>query len=70
MWIDGKREWVMFTEMDYDDEPFERIGQHYEAEHHPIIMGQVGRAITRLLPMRSLVDYTTQWLSEHPGNEN
>jgi aminoglycoside 3-N-acetyltransferase len=70
MLVDGKREWVTFTEMDYDDDPFERIGQHYEAEHHPLILGQVGRAVTRLMPMRPLVDYATQWLSDHQGNEN
>jgi aminoglycoside 3-N-acetyltransferase len=70
MLVDGQREWVRFTEINYDDDSFEAIGKGYEAEHHPIIMGQVGRAITRLMPMRPLVDYATRWMDEHTGNEN
>lgn len=70
MLVNGQREWVTFTEMDYDDAPFATIGQHYEADHHPVVYGRIGEAATRLLPMRPLVDYTARWLSDHDGREN
>ncbi|MFQ3647978.1 MAG: AAC(3) family N-acetyltransferase [Anaerolineae bacterium] len=61
MLVDGQRQWVEFHEIDYDDTPFEQIGRDYEAQHG-VRLGQVGAAVTRLMPMRPLVDFAAQWL--------
>jgi len=63
---DGKREWVTFHSVDYDDEDFERIGADWEQEQPDIVqMGKIGNATTRLMPQRHLVDYGVQWMNTH-----
>jgi len=61
MLVEGQRQWVEFVEIDYDDTPFEQIGRDYEAQHG-VRMGRVGAASTRLMPIRSLVDFAARWL--------
>ncbi len=63
--VNGERQWVQYTMLDYDDDDFPRLGAAYESLHHPHIIGQVGRAVTRLLPMRALVDFGAWWLGEN-----
>jgi aminoglycoside 3-N-acetyltransferase len=63
--VDGHRQWVTYTMIDYDDDDFPRIGADYESNHHPFILGKVGEATTRLIPARALLDYGTWWMSQN-----
>ncbi len=63
--VDGKREWVSYNMIDYDDEDFEKIGVAYETGNHPLVKGRVGNAETRLVPARPLLDFATFWMSEN-----
>jgi aminoglycoside 3-N-acetyltransferase len=65
MWIDGQRQWVTYRMLDYDDDDFGKLGDAYESQHHPHIIGKVGNATTRLLPMRPLLDYAVWWLEQN-----
>lgn len=62
MFVNGKREWVTYSEMEMDEECFLRIGADYEKEH-PFTKGYIGQAQSRLIPVASLVVFGTEWLT-------
>lgn len=64
----GRREWVTYRDIAYDDEPFEQIGAEFE-QAHPVRVGRVGSALTRLFAQRPAVDFAQHWLIAH-GAEN
>ena len=59
----GVRVWKTWKERNYSSDDFSFIGEAYEAEvnYEPTIIGQ---AISRLLPMRGLVDFAVQWMEK------
>ncbi len=64
--VRGERRWLSFDDVDHldSDELFPRIGEAYESAQ-PVARGQVGSAPARLLPMRSLVDFATTWITAY-----
>lgn len=61
---DGKREWIWFDELDWDNGDFEQIGAEFEKDTDVVIHGRVGNASCKLIPFRTLVDYGADWMTE------
>jgi len=60
--VDGRREWVSYAELDYDDSDFPAIGAAFEAATGLARVGPVGAGEARLLPQRALVDFAVGWM--------
>ena len=60
----GKRVWVSFEDLDYNDEDFPQLGAEFEKEH-PILKGKIGQADSKLLPMKELIDFAISWLEKN-----
>jgi len=65
MFVNGERVWQVFNDYDYDTDDFVAIGQAYEAEH-TVVSGKVGMGVAKVLDMRSIVDFATVYMKEHP----
>jgi aminoglycoside 3-N-acetyltransferase len=63
VYVDGKARWVEFDDIDFDDEPFSAIGAAYEKQGGEVRVGYVGNAECRLMPQRSIVDFTARWIA-------
>ena len=64
----GKPRWFYYRDVVLDDGDFEIIGNHLENElkdQGVMPTGRVGRAASRLLPMRRVVDLAGQWMEEN-----
>ena len=68
---DGRRVWVSYPELDFNDEDFAAIGAAFERETGLARVGPVGRGEGRLLPQRALVDFAVGWMEERrlPSDE-
>jgi aminoglycoside 3-N-acetyltransferase len=64
MTVNGRREWVVYEPLDWNDQDFAQIGDDYEAEFH-IPRGRVGNAEVRFMKQRPLVDYAVQWMEKN-----
>jgi aminoglycoside 3-N-acetyltransferase len=60
----GKRSWLTYQDVVLDDGEFEIIGKSLEDEE-TVAIGAVGKAQSRLLPLRCVVDFATEWLRAH-----
>ncbi len=60
---DGRREWVSYPELDFNDGDFVALGADFERETGLARLGRVGRGEARLLPQRALVDYAVGWMA-------
>lgn len=60
--LDGKRVWVTYRDVDLDEKPFTQIGIEFEMEH-PVEIGRVGSAESRLFSQPAAVDFAQAWLS-------
>ena len=64
MFKDGKRQWVTFEEVDYDDHDFIALGRDYE-KTGLVHMGKVGLATCRYMSLKALCDFALPWLETH-----
>jgi aminoglycoside 3-N-acetyltransferase len=60
----GKRRWLTYQDVILDDGEFEIIGKSLE-DDIAVPIGVVGKAQSRLLPLRYVVDFATGWLRVH-----
>lgn len=60
----GKREWISYTTLDVDDEDFIKLGDDYERDMN-VPRHKVGMAEVRFMKQREVVDYATDWFSNH-----
>ena len=63
MFVDGRRQWVEFDELDVQDDDFEAVAAAFAEETGLMRTGTVGQATAHLLPARELVDYAAEWFS-------
>ena len=63
---DGERVWKVFDDLDYDDDSFPPVKAAFEASGG-VKVGQVGSAVSRLMPVRGLVDFATAWFRARPA---
>ena len=61
IWLNGRRVWQPYEDIDYDADCFPKIGADLEQEH-PVRIGMVGLAECRLFSQKMAVDFATQWL--------
>ena len=64
---DGRRQWVSYPELDYNDEDFVAIGADFERETGLARAGRVAAGEARLLPQRALVDFAVGWMEKNRG---
>lgn len=64
---DGKRQWVWFHDINFDDSDFEMIGTAFAKNTGLVVVGKAGLATAKLMPQRDLVDYAIRWME---GNRN
>jgi aminoglycoside 3-N-acetyltransferase len=62
----GHRQWRSYRDVVLDDSDFEAIGEALDKDIG-MHRGYVGSAECRLMPMRQVVDATTNWMREHRG---
>lgn len=62
MMLDGKREWVWYSDVDHNTSEFPEIGKRFEQTFPECIRrGMVGSADSRLFPLKQLVDFAVDW---------
>lgn len=59
---DGGSCWLSYTELEYDSDDFERLGEQFEKETGLVTRGKIGDAESLLIPQRAIVDYAVKWL--------
>lgn len=63
--LEGKREWVWYDDIDYNSDCFDEIGLLYEKKNKEVVFGKIGGANCRVLNLKSLVNYTKDFLEEN-----
>lgn len=63
--IHGRREWVTYQDLDFNDEDFPVIGEAFERETQLARVGRVGQGTARLMPQRALVDFGVTWMEKN-----
>ena len=63
--VDGRRRWVEWEDLDWDESDFVRIGADVAAGTDAERVGTVGAATARLAPQRALVDFAVSWMERH-----
>ena len=61
---EGMRRWMRYHDVVLDDGEFDNIGKSLEDEI-TVPIGSVGKAQSRLLPLRCVVDFAVGWLKAH-----
>lgn len=61
---DGKRVWVKFEDVEYDDEDFPKLGSEFERKI-AVNYGKIGQADSKLLPMKELIDFSIPWFERN-----
>lgn len=59
--VRGKRRWLRWREPDGDSDRFAGLGRAFERVH-PVRIGKVGDAESRLVSQRAMVDFAVPWL--------
>jgi aminoglycoside 3-N-acetyltransferase len=61
--VDGDREWVPWTDVDFDDGDFPECGRAFERDHPDAVdHTTIGAADVTCLSQRALVDHAVDWL--------
>jgi len=61
--VDGDREWVEWTDVDFDDGDFPECGAAFERDHPDAVdRTTIGTADVTRLSQRALVDHAVGWL--------
>jgi aminoglycoside 3-N-acetyltransferase len=63
--VAGRREWVTWQDVAYDEDDFETIGAAFAAETGLERVGPVGRGASRLMPQRELIQFARGWIDAH-----
>ncbi|CAN5767456.1 AAC(3) family N-acetyltransferase [soil metagenome] len=61
IWVDGRREWTSYPDLEGDDGDFERIGQGFAGTGREA-QGPVGAGTGRLMSCRDVVDHAVRWM--------
>ncbi len=58
------RQWIWFSDYDYDSSDFDRLGAAFEAAH-AVRTGKVGQGECRLFSLKEAVDFSKTWLEKN-----
>lgn len=67
MLVDGVRQWVSYSDIDWDDHDFVELGADFARETGLQREGKIAMAEAILAPQRPLLDYAVGWLERHRG---
>jgi aminoglycoside 3-N-acetyltransferase len=62
---DGVRRWITYSAIALDDSDFADLGEDFECQTGLVTKGFVGRARSRIFPVREAVDFAVGWFSLH-----
>lgn len=62
---DGRREWAVFADYDWDSDDFPAAGDAFARDTGLVREGKVAAATALLMPQRALVDYGRTWIARH-----
>lgn len=65
MFVDGRREWVTYPELDWDESDFVQIGEDFVRDTDFQRCANVAQADTIFVPQRPLVDYAVTWMESN-----
>jgi aminoglycoside 3-N-acetyltransferase len=65
--VDGEARWVQVSDIDWNADDFEAIGETFRQETALVQKAKVGQADTLLMPQRALVDYAVRWMEANRG---
>jgi aminoglycoside 3-N-acetyltransferase len=65
VFIEGKRVWQTFEDIETDDDDFEAIGAAFAEETNLEQTSKIGQAETRLVPQREIVDFAVRWIERY-----
>jgi aminoglycoside 3-N-acetyltransferase len=65
VFIEGKRVWQTFEDIETDDDDFEAIGAAFAEETNLEQTSKIGQAETRLVPQREIVDFAVRWMEKN-----
>lgn len=68
--VNGRREWVEFTEQELDSCDFNKLGEAMEASTKLVATGRVGNAVAKLMSQPDIVDFGQDWLEHHPRTKS
>lgn len=63
--VDGRRRWVEYSHIDFDESDFVMLGDAYSVAGGAETRASLGAAEIRRLPMPELVNFATAWIAEH-----
>jgi aminoglycoside 3-N-acetyltransferase len=64
--VDSRREWVVYDDIQFNEQVFPEIGKCFESETNAVKRGKTAMAESRLFRQRAVVDFTVEWLKGHP----
>lgn len=67
MLVDGEKKWVALSDVDFDTDDFNHLGECFEKETDHVRRGKVGNADALLMPVKALVDYGVKWMEANRG---
>jgi aminoglycoside 3-N-acetyltransferase len=65
MLIDGRRQWVTFSDLSFDSSDFADIGEQFLRETNHTREGNIAQARAQLFPQRAIVDFAVKWMEKH-----
>ena len=63
--VNGKREWVTWKDLLYNEDDFMEIGKAFEHQTSSVNTYSIGKATCRLIPLRELVDFSVEWMNKN-----
>ncbi len=63
--VDGRRSWVEYRDLEWDDSDFSAIGASLERQAGLVRSGNVSNAKALLMPQRALVDHAVDWMQKN-----
>ncbi len=64
IYVNDKRKWVEWEELNINSDDFEQLGSDFESEIN-YFPGKVGLATARLLSQKEMVDFAVEWLKKN-----
>lgn len=63
--VDGRRSWVEFEDLDWDEDDFPQLGAAFEVATGEVRVRNVAQAESRLMRQRPLVDFGVEWMERY-----
>ena len=61
--VDGRRQWVEYRHVDYDEDDFPALATAYVAAGGSLASTSLGAGQAQRVPMRELIDFGTEWIA-------